>query len=118
MVAWQRPIAGWYTCNVDAAVLGENLRSFLIVLYETIMETFVAGCGGNLWGIVDPKIAEAMAFKEALSWLKKLAIINVFMKFDLGFYRITRMIPPFRVLSLVIVALSCKGFKILFSPFH
>lgn len=82
VVSWQRPIAGWYTCNVDAAVFSEEMRSSFGCLIRDELGNFVAGCGGNLWGIIDPKVAEAMAFREALSWLKRLAATNVFIELD------------------------------------
>lgn len=43
---------------------------------------FVAGYGGQLLGITDPKIVEAMAFREPLSWKKKLDETNVLIELD------------------------------------
>lgn len=38
---------------------------------------FVAGYGSGFPGEFDPKIAEAMAFREALPWVKKKDLVNV-----------------------------------------
>ncbi|KAL8112670.1 hypothetical protein AgCh_020110 [Apium graveolens] len=44
--------------------------------------SFQAGYGGQIAGIVDPKITEAMAFQEALSWVKKRNQNKVIFKLD------------------------------------
>lgn len=43
---------------------------------------FIAGCRGKLSGIVDLKIAEALAFREVLRWLKKMQVSQVFIEMD------------------------------------
>lgn len=79
---WQKPLQGWLTCNVDAAVkLHESNSSFGCVLRNDD-GIFVAAYGGKLEGIVDPKIAEAMTFREALSWLKNRNSSQVYIELD------------------------------------
>lgn len=42
----------------------------------------VAGCGGRLQGALNSRVAEVLAFREALSWLKKLNTQNVYVELD------------------------------------
>lgn len=42
----------------------------------------MAGYGGQFAGINDPKIAEALAFREALSWIKRRNNTNVCFELD------------------------------------
>lgn len=64
---WKKPQQGWFTCNIDAAVFSENNLSSFGCLLRDEYGSFVAGYGGSFMGDLDPKIAEAMAFREALS---------------------------------------------------
>ncbi|XP_074352117.1 uncharacterized protein LOC141691281 [Apium graveolens] len=43
---------------------------------------FIAGGGGRLLGALDPRTAEALAFREALSWIKNKGCQNVYMELD------------------------------------
>lgn len=43
---------------------------------------FIAGYGGSFAGALDPNIVEAMAFREALSWLKKRSVHHVHIELD------------------------------------
>lgn len=122
VITWQRPILGWYTCNVDAMVYSEDHHSSFGCLLRDENEAFTAGYRGNFWDIIDPKIAEAMAFREAFSWLKNLAITNVFIELDS-----VGVVQAFRnnskdnsFLGSIIKGCwtLCKEFKILLSLFH
>lgn len=81
-VSWEKPPPGWVTCNVDAATFKDrNYSSFGYLLRDNSGE-FVAGGGGQFLGIIYPKIAEVMAFREALSWLKNLEVGKVCIEMD------------------------------------
>lgn len=71
--------------------------------------SFLAGYGGKSLGNVDPKIAEAIAFREALSWLKKLQVPQIFiLSSTLKSYRLfiaAQKTPLILVWSLRIVVL-------------
>lgn len=43
---------------------------------------FMAGYGGSSVVVVNPKHADALTFKEALSWLKKMRISYVHIQLD------------------------------------
>lgn len=79
---WSKPHQGWFSCNVDAATSVEkSLSSFGCIIRNDAGE-FVAGLGGVFLGVVDPKLAEAMAFREALSWVNRKALENVVFQLD------------------------------------
>lgn len=59
----QKPSSGWITCNVDAAVQMENGRSSFGCVLRDATGSYISSYGGSFIGIVDPKIAEAMAFR-------------------------------------------------------
>lgn len=82
VLVWQKPVHGWVTFNVDAAVNEIRKSSAFGCLIRDDKGSFLAGCGGHLMHSIDPKIAEAMAFREALSWLKKRGVSNVFIELD------------------------------------
>ncbi|KAL8147588.1 hypothetical protein AgCh_005054 [Apium graveolens] len=43
---------------------------------------FIAGGGGRVLGALDPRTAEPLAFRDALSWLKNKGCQNVYMELD------------------------------------
>lgn len=43
---------------------------------------FVAGYGGKLPGALDSRVAKTLAFREALSWLKKMGKHQVYVELD------------------------------------
>lgn len=57
-----------------------NVHFGCILRYET--RGFVAGCGGRLTRALDPRVVEFMAFKEALSWIKKIGNQNICIELD------------------------------------
>lgn len=67
---------------MDAAVFSNNGHNSFGCVIRNDEGSFIAGYRGILLGIVDPKIAEALAFREALSWLKKMQVSQVFVKLD------------------------------------
>ncbi|XP_074326908.1 uncharacterized protein LOC141664852 [Apium graveolens] len=70
-LVWQKLAHGWITCNIDAIVSKQRNNSAFNCLIRDEHGSFQAGYGGQIAGIVDPKITEVMAFQEALSWVKK-----------------------------------------------
>ncbi|KAL6578159.1 hypothetical protein OROMI_010487 [Orobanche minor] len=82
VLVWQKPSPDWKTCNIDAAVFERNGRSSFGCLIRDENGAFVAGYGGSLAGVLDPKITEALAFRAALSWLKNLQISQVYIELD------------------------------------
>ncbi|XP_074363333.1 uncharacterized protein LOC141703795 [Apium graveolens] len=82
VLVWRRPDLGWLVCNVDAAVFKTGGRSSFGCVLRNDQGHFVAGYGGFWTGIVDPKVAEALTFKEALSWLKRKGISCVNIELD------------------------------------
>lgn len=82
VAVWQKPQPGWLTYNVDAATMvDKGLSSFGCVLRDG-SGLFVSCIGGIFAGISDPKLAEAMAFREALSWLKRKEVSKVYIELD------------------------------------
>lgn len=70
-VCWIKPSFGWHKCNVDAALVrSRGLISFGAVIRSTGGD-FIAAKSDILPGSFDPREAEALGVKEALSWLKK-----------------------------------------------
>ncbi|XP_019156795.1 PREDICTED: uncharacterized protein LOC109153341 [Ipomoea nil] len=69
-VAWEPPNSGKLKCNVDAALFTSGAGFGAVV--RDHMGRFVAARGGRFDGIQDPFMAETIAVREALSWLKTL----------------------------------------------
>ena len=76
------PPPGWLTCNVDAAFFDKECKSSFGCILRDDSGGFVACCGGRLVGALDPRVAEALAFREALSWLKNLDKQQVYIELD------------------------------------
>lgn len=70
------------SCNVDAAVFTSEGRCSFGCVLRNDQGVFVAGFGGSYAGVVNPKHAEALAFKEALSWLKRKRLNHVHIELD------------------------------------
>lgn len=77
---WQKPLQGWLTCNIDAAINSHKFSSSFGCVLRNDAGLFIAAYGGKLEGIADPKIAEAMTFGEALSWLKNKNLSQVYIE--------------------------------------
>lgn len=82
VLVWKKPELGWFSCNIDAAVFEREGRSSFGCVLRNDQGQFIAAYGGFWAGIVDPKIAEALAFKEALSWLKRRRCSDVHIELD------------------------------------
>lgn len=79
---WQRPHQGSLSCNVDAAISAERKVCSFGCLLRDDQGRFIAGYGGASLGNIDPKIVEAMAFREALVWVKDKNLSNVTFQLD------------------------------------
>lgn len=82
VLIWKRPNPGWFSCNVDAAVFKGGNKSSFECLLRNDQGGFVAGYGGSFDGIDNPKYAEALAFREVLSWLTKSSMSLVHIELD------------------------------------
>ncbi|KAH9726440.1 reverse transcriptase domain-containing protein [Citrus sinensis] len=81
-VCWEKPGAGWYKCNVDAALVRpRGLITFGAVIRSAGGE-FIAAKSNILPGSFDPREAEALGVKEALSWLKNFSFKSVVLEMD------------------------------------
>lgn len=58
---------GMMTCNIDAAFSKKDGRGSFGCLLRDDAGNFIAACGDQLGGALDPQVAEALAFREALS---------------------------------------------------
>ncbi|XP_019182016.1 PREDICTED: uncharacterized protein LOC109177169 [Ipomoea nil] len=77
---WTSPPAGSLKCNVDASV-AEGGASFGLVVRDHL-GCFVAAKRGVLTDEHDPYVAEALAAKEALTWLKEQRLNNIILESD------------------------------------
>lgn len=71
---------GKLKCNVDVAIRAEGV-TFGAVLWDSD-GGFIAACGGSLLCDRDPYVAEAMAMKKALTWLKDRGVVHVILETD------------------------------------
>ncbi|XP_031116674.1 uncharacterized protein LOC116020334 [Ipomoea triloba] len=74
------PPNGQFKCNVDAALGSDNV-SFGAVLRDHT-GGFVAAYAGRMNCARDPYLAETMAAKEALTWLKNRVMPNTIVELD------------------------------------
>lgn len=81
-IKWQKPQQGWITCNVDATISSERKVSSFGSLLRDEYGIFIAGYGGQFLGDFEPKIDKAMAFREALSWVKSKGFVKVVFELD------------------------------------
>ncbi|XP_019153827.1 PREDICTED: uncharacterized protein LOC109150345 [Ipomoea nil] len=77
---WVPPPFDFLKCNIDAALHGQD-ASFGAILRNHNGE-FIAACVGRLMGASNAYLAEALAFKEALSCLKSRSESFYFIESD------------------------------------
>lgn len=82
MVKWMKPLNGALKCNIDASVFQDKGYSSFGFLIKDANGVCVKAINGATRGVFDPSIAEAMAFKEALSWIKSSNISNIHVETD------------------------------------
>ncbi|XP_019190727.1 PREDICTED: uncharacterized protein LOC109185201 [Ipomoea nil] len=77
---WLPPPFGRFKCNVDASLLGDRLGFGAIIRDHS--GDFIAAYGGLLHCARDPYVAESMAVKEALAWLKERNVSHITIESD------------------------------------
>ena len=81
-VCWKKPCARWHKCNVDATLV----RSRGFISFGAVIRSaggdFIAAKSDILPSRFDPREAEAIGVKEALSWLKKFSFKSVVLEMD------------------------------------
>ncbi|KAJ8756330.1 hypothetical protein K2173_025142 [Erythroxylum novogranatense] len=70
VVKWQKPSPGWVKINLDAATNVHSDSTGVAMIVRDDHGNFLAAKNMCLLGSFTPKVAEAMALKEALSWLQ------------------------------------------------
>lgn len=77
---WLPPQFGFVKCNVDAMIFDDGAG------YGAVLRDhegrFVAAKSGRLSTVSDPFMAEALAVKEALTWIKDVGHVNVIIETD------------------------------------
>ncbi|XP_019186548.1 PREDICTED: uncharacterized protein LOC109181252 [Ipomoea nil] len=77
---WSPPPVNFLKCNVDATIFADGAGFGAVVRDEE--GRFVAACSARLNCQDDPFMAETMAVKEALKWLKTNRFNNVILETD------------------------------------
>ncbi|XP_019171230.1 PREDICTED: uncharacterized protein LOC109166807 [Ipomoea nil] len=77
---WSPPPEGKLKCNVDAALLEDNVGFGAVIRNHDGI--FVAAYAGHLQCVRDPYIAETVAVKEALTWIKNRSMASVIFESD------------------------------------
>ncbi|XP_073137691.1 uncharacterized protein [Henckelia pumila] len=79
---WIKPPRQFLKCNVDAAIFNSPPRMrFGCIIRDSVGEA-VAAVHGCFPGVFDPRTAEALSIREALSWLKDLSYSNIMVESD------------------------------------
>ncbi|XP_075521064.1 uncharacterized protein LOC142554262 [Primulina tabacum] len=74
---WKKPQAPTFKCNVDATLHNESRNTGMGMVLRDSMGSFISARTNAIPGLVEIKEAEAMAFKEALSWVDDMGIQEV-----------------------------------------
>lgn len=77
---WVPPLVGYLKYNIDAAT-HVNGASFGVVI-RNHRGVFIATLSGSFPRVHDSYLAEALAFKEALSWIKSQSVDRCFLESD------------------------------------
>ncbi|XP_031094434.1 uncharacterized protein LOC115998904 [Ipomoea triloba] len=77
---WNPPPFGFLKCNIDAALHADSVGFGAVIRNHE--GNFVAAYGGHLQCPRDPYVAESMAVKEALTWIKSRYLNNVIVESD------------------------------------
>ncbi|XP_031101762.1 uncharacterized protein LOC116005658 [Ipomoea triloba] len=80
VAVWSPPPLGMVKCNIDASLLHDNV-GFGAVIRDHFGH-FVAAFSGLLPCAKDPYLAETMAVKEALTWIKNRGYNNIIVESD------------------------------------
>ncbi|XP_043813957.1 uncharacterized protein LOC110609368 [Manihot esculenta] len=99
---WSPPPHGWIKANIDASLtLQRGSVGFGCVIRKDD-GSFVAARAGSFYSQMDAKCAEAIAFREALSWIKECGWDRVLFELDA---QGRSPQPPSQILSLSILSL-------------
>ncbi|XP_031105317.1 uncharacterized protein LOC116010174 [Ipomoea triloba] len=79
---WSKPQAGFLKLNVDAAINKEIAQMGFGHVLRDDNGAFVAARGVPWRGVFSPREAEAVAVREALSWIKNLHYDKVYVETD------------------------------------
>lgn len=78
-IRWHKPIAGWYKCNIDAAMFNTNNKYGLGMCIHSHVGEFYKGKMMWFHGTPTPQEAEAVGLRQALLWLVELGLTSVYM---------------------------------------
>lgn len=78
---WSTPPVGWYKINTDAAIFHDGSVGLGSVIRDSTGRFIRARCGRVVGGW-QPREAEALSLKEALSWVKSLALEHCIFESD------------------------------------
>lgn len=81
-VCWVKPPLGWLKCNVDAGIFSSHGRYSFGGVIRDYGGGFVAAKCQSFSGLFRPREAEALAIREALSWIKNLQLSKVIVETD------------------------------------
>ena len=81
-VCWVKPPLGWLKCNVDARIFSSQGRYSFGGVIRDYGGGFVAAKCQSFSGLFRPREAEALAVREALSWIKNLHLSTVIVETD------------------------------------
>ncbi|KAH9778582.1 reverse transcriptase domain-containing protein [Citrus sinensis] len=81
-VCWGKPPQGWLKCNVDAGVFSSQSRCSFRGVIRDSGGAFIAAKCQSFPGLFRPREAEALAVREALSWIKNLQLSKIIVEID------------------------------------
>lgn len=71
---WSKPSQGWFKVNIDAAKFEEINCIGVGAVIRNYQGAFVRACSRKIGVLLQPRVAEAVNLKEALSRVKELGI--------------------------------------------
>ncbi|KAK9105951.1 hypothetical protein Scep_022795 [Stephania cephalantha] len=81
-VSWAPPPEGALKCNVDAAVFSNEHIIDMGACLRDSQGAFIKGMSKSMVGMCNPTEAEAIAFREALSWVHQQCQTKVIFELD------------------------------------
>ena len=72
--SWRKPCEGWVKCNTDATIFEHKGYTGYGCVIRDANGKMVAVKNGLLRGVLNPALAKAVSYKEALSWVETLGI--------------------------------------------
>lgn len=107
-VIWSPLSPGWLMMNTNALVNISRNRRDLALIMRSLNDSFVATSGVPIHALMDVRLAEGMAFKEALLRLKNSHQNNVMIESDerkwfRQLIRVNSLIQHLDLLSLIVI---------------